>query len=260
MVTLPGQPHRARRVAESFGADPGRYDSIRPAYPDALIEHIVAASAGTAFLDVGCGTGIEARQFLAAGSSVLGVEPDLRMAAFAGERGIEVEVATFETWEPGGRTFDAVVSGTAWHWVDPVVGAAKAAEVLRPGGLLAPFGHVYELPPPIATALGDAMRRAAPGLPYHQPNGSVLDACRTLYDRAAEGIRASGCFVEPQICRYDSRRSYTPAQLLELISTSGGLANLPRDQLAELLTTVAAAINGDVPLAYTTWCLTAVRR
>jgi hypothetical protein len=58
---------------------------------------------------------------------VLGVEPDARMAAFARGSGVEVEVATFEAWDAAGRAFDAVVAGTAWHWVDPVAGAAKAA-------------------------------------------------------------------------------------------------------------------------------------
>src|SRR3954447_15322634 len=90
------------------------------------------------------GTGIAARQFRAAGCTVLGVEPDARMAEFARRSGVEVDVATFEAWDPAGRHFDAVVAGTAWHWVDPVAGAAKAARVLRPGGRLAPFHHVFE--------------------------------------------------------------------------------------------------------------------
>ncbi|MEV7329668.1 class I SAM-dependent methyltransferase [Micromonospora sp. NPDC093244] len=260
MVTLPSQPHRARSVAESFGVDPGRYDRSRPPYPDALIEHIVAAAPGPAFIDVGCGTGIAARQFRAAGCRVVGVEPDPRMAGFARATGVDVEVATFETWEPAGRNFDAIVSGTAWHWVDPVAGAAKAAEILRPGGVLAPFGHVYELPSPIAAALAAGLRRAAPNLPYRQPTGSILDGYRALYDRAAEGVRASGCFAEPEIRRYDWQRTYAPNELLELITTSGGLASAPPDALAEILSTVTAAVDGDVTLTYATWRLTAVRR
>src|SRR5664279_5429531 len=133
------EPHRHRGVAESFGVDAARYDRTRPPYPDALVERILAASPGNDVLDVGAGTGIEARQFQAAGCTVLGVEPDERMAAFARGRGVEVEVATFEAWDPAGRDFDAVIAGTAWHWVDPVAGAVKAARVLRPGGRLAPF-------------------------------------------------------------------------------------------------------------------------
>src|SRR4051812_151180 len=132
-------PESQRAVAESFGIDAAKYDRHRPHYPDALITRIVAGSPGPSLLDVGCGTGIAARQFQAAGCTVLGVEPDVRMADFARSTGVEAEVSTFETWDARGRRFDAVVAGTAWHWVDPVAGAAKAIEVLKPGGRLATF-------------------------------------------------------------------------------------------------------------------------
>ena len=79
-------------MAESFGSDVERYDRTRPRYPPALVDRIVAESAGTDLLDVGCGTGIEARAFQAAGCTVLGVEPDARMARFAGRSGVNVEV------------------------------------------------------------------------------------------------------------------------------------------------------------------------
>ncbi|WP_326560526.1 class I SAM-dependent methyltransferase [Micromonospora sp. NBC_01796] len=269
MVTIPSspgpEPHLHRRMAESFGVDPERYDRNRPPYPDAVIERIVAASPGTDFLDVGCGTGIEARQFLAAGRTVLGVEAGARMADFARATGIEVEVATFEAWEPTGRTFDAVVSGTAWHWVDPIAGAAKAARILRPGGLLAPFGHVYQLPPTVADALATAYRRAAPDSPINfnaRPAGSILDAYRALYARAADGIREAGGFDEPELWRYDWERSYTRGELLDLVPTSGGLTSLPPDRVAEVLAAVGTAVDelgGTVTLAYATWGLTAIR-
>jgi len=267
MVTLPSaagpEPHLHRRVAESFGIDPERYDRIRAPYPDAVIERIVAASPGTDFLDVGCGTGIEARQFLAAGCTVLGVEADPRMAGFARGTGLRVEVATFEAWDPAGRSFDAVVSGTAWHWIDPVAGAAKAARVLRPGGVLAPFGHVFQLPRSVAEALAAAWRRVAPDSPITSADrsvGSVLDGYQTLYARAADGIHKAGGFGEPELWRYDWERSYTRDELLELLPTSGGLTSLPPDRSAEVLAAVGAAVDqlGDTTrLRYATWGLTA---
>src|SRR5437899_9250287 len=113
-----GEAHQHRQMAESFGVDAGRYDRARPAYPEALIQRIVAGSPGRDVLDVGCGTGIAARQFRAAGCTVLGVEPDARMAAFARGTGIDVEVAKFEDWEAAGRRFDAVVAGQSWHWIE----------------------------------------------------------------------------------------------------------------------------------------------
>ena len=148
--------------------DAARYDRTRPPYPAALADRIIAASPGTDVLDVGTGTGIVARQFQAAGCRVLGVEPDARMAEFARSTGVEAEVATFEEWDPAGREFGAVVAGTAWHWVDPVAGAVKAAQVLRPGGLLAPFHHVLQPPPEVSEAASAAYRRVAPDSPFNQ--------------------------------------------------------------------------------------------
>ena len=138
------EPHRHRQVAESFGTDAGRDDRARPSHPAALVEWIVAASPGPGVLDVGYGTGIAARQFQAAGCQVLGVDPDARVADLARRNGLEVEVAAFEAWDPAGRAFDAVIAGQARHWVDPVAGAAKAAQALRPGGRLAVFWNAFQ--------------------------------------------------------------------------------------------------------------------
>src|SRR5689334_7216277 len=132
---MPTQPFRERRVAESFGVDAARYDRTRPRYPIELIGRLAAPE----ILDVGTGTGIVARQLRDAGAHITGVEPDPRMAAFARAHGFQVEVVTFGQWEPRGRTFDVVVAGQTWHWVDPLAGATKAASVLRPGGRLALF-------------------------------------------------------------------------------------------------------------------------
>jgi hypothetical protein len=43
---------------------------------------------------------------------VLGVEPDVQMVDLARRSGLEIDVTTFEAWDPAGRTFDAVLS---WH-------------------------------------------------------------------------------------------------------------------------------------------------
>ena len=53
-------------------------------------------------------------------------------------------MAAFEAWDPAGRAFDAVIAGHAWHWVDPVAGAAKAVPALRLGGQLAVFWNAFQ--------------------------------------------------------------------------------------------------------------------
>jgi SAM-dependent methyltransferase len=268
MTTSPSpavpEPHQHRAIAQSFGSDAQRYDRTRAPYPAAMIERIVTAASGPEFLNVGSGTGIEARQFQAAGRVVLGVEPDERMAEFSRATGVDVEVGTFEEWDPAGRMFDAIVCGTAWHWVDPLAGAAKAGRILRPGAVLAPFGHVYEPPPAVATAVTEGLSRVSPGSPFtgRAGQGSIREGYRAIYDRAAEAVRAVGGFAEPEVWRYDWERDYTRDELLDLIPTSGGMTTLPAEHVEQVLASVGAAVDelgGTVRMPYTTWGLTAVR-
>ena len=259
------ESHQLRQVAESFGADAERYDRARPSYPDALIQRIVAVSPGPDVVDVGCGTGIVARQFQAAGCKVLGVEPDPRMAGFARMTGVEVDVAKFEAWDAAGRQFDAVVAGTAWHWVDPVAGAAKAAEVLRAGGLLAPFHHVFQTPPEVMDALAEVYRQVAPGLPFNlssQLRTSALDAYQPLFAKIADGIRQAGGFTEPEQWQFDWERIYTRDEWLDQMPTHGGLTQLPPDKLARVLEGVGPVIDamgGSFTMPYTTVAVSAAR-
>ena len=249
-------PHSRRDMAESFGVDTDRYDRTRPPYPDALVDRIVAAAPGRDVLDVGCGTGIAARQLRAAGCTVLGVEPDARMADHARRDGLEVEVATFESWDPRGRTFDAVVAATAWHWIDPVKGAAKAAGVLRPGGLLTAFWHVFALPAEVADAFAEAYERAVPDAPIDvRAMRTPMAAYQKMADTTVQGLTEAGGFGTPEHWRFDWERTYTRDEWLDQMPTSGALTRLPEDKLAALLEATGEAIDrlgGSFTLPYTT--------
>ncbi|MFH9353113.1 class I SAM-dependent methyltransferase [Kitasatospora sp. NPDC017646] len=262
-ASQPSPSHQARQTAESFGADAQRYDQARPRYPDALVARVVADSPGFEVLDVGCGTGIAARQFQAAGCTVLGIDPDARMADTARARGLPVEVATFEAWEPDGRTFDTLIAAQSWHWVDPAAGAAKAARVLRPNGRLAIFGHVFEPPAEVAEPFAAAFRRVAPDSPFSgQPARRPLEAYQAGYAKIADDIRETGRFDAPEQWQYDWQRSYTRDQWLDLLPTTGALTRLRPDQLAEVLAAVGHAIDalgGRFTMHYTTLATAAAR-
>ncbi|GAA4573478.1 class I SAM-dependent methyltransferase [Planotetraspora kaengkrachanensis] len=268
MPTIPFDrqpPHEDRRRAESFGSDPERYDRTRPHYPDAMVDAIVAGSPGPDVLDVGSGTGIDARQFQAAGCKVLGVEPDERMADFARRGGVETEVATFEVWDPAGRNFDAVVAGQAWHWVDPVAGATKAAQVLRPTGRLAVFWNVAQPPPEAVQAFSAVYQRVLPdslaSMAYRQIAPS-RDGYSALSAKAIDGIHEAGAFGEPEQWRFDWERFYTRDEWLDQLPTHGGHTRLPPAKLDEVLTGMGAAVaalGGGFTMHYTTVVVTAMR-
>jgi SAM-dependent methyltransferase len=259
------EAHQHRQIAESFGEDPGRYDRTRPPYPGEMVERIIAASPGPHVLNVGCGTGIEARQFQTGGCTVLGVEPDERMADFARGTGVEVEVAKFEDWDAAGREFDAVIAGTAWHWVDPFAGAVKAARVLRPGGRLAPFHHVFQAPPEVTQAIATILRRVTPDSPYDfgkQAGRPAMDIYRPLFAKIADGIRAAGAFGEPERWEFDWERVYSRDEWLDQLPTFGNLTRLPPDLMAQVQEGVGAAVDelgGTFTVPYTTVVVTAAK-
>ena len=267
-VTWPPSPstlssHLHRQVAEGFGADAGRYDRARPTYPADLISRLVAASPGRDFLDVGCGTGISSRLLAAAGCQVLGVDPDPRMAAQASTGGTETEVARFEDWDPAGRSFDAVTAAQAWHWVDPAAGAAKAAAVLRQGGLLSVFWNAFEPPAELREAFAGVFRLLLPDSPaagfWTRP---ALDAYRFMGAKAADGMRQAGAFGEPEEWLSHWERPYTREEWLDLVPTTGGFTRLPEDVRARALDGLGAAVDaagGSFVMGYSTLAVTAAR-
>ena len=262
-ATAADPPHRQRQVAEGFGADAGRYDRARPTYPADLVARIVGASPGRDVVDVGCGTGISSRLFQAAGCRVLGVEPDPRMAEQARQGGTEVEVAKFEDWDPAGRRFDTVVAAQAWHGVDLVAGAAKAAEALRPGGRIAVFWNAFNPPLELRESFGAVYRRALPDSPlagfWSRP---AVETYRTGGGRAADGMRQAGGFGEPEEWLADWARPYTRDQWLDLVPTLGGWGQFPGPAQAEILAGLGASVDaagGAFTMGYTTLAVTAVR-
>ena len=247
--------HADRARAESFGADPERYDRTRPRYPRQLVDDLLGGER-LSVLDVGCGTGIAAEAFLARGCDVLGVEPDERMAAVARAKGIEVETGTFEVWPAGDRRFDLVTSGQAWHWVDPEVGAAKAASVLVPGGRLALFWNLGRHDDGMQAALDEAYAKHAPAL----LNGVALGRLRAERDGDVVAIRDSGLFEEPLVSVYEWTETYTTAEWVDQLPTHSDHRLLEPHVLDALLAAVAAAIDrcgGRLVLAFDTLLITA---
>ena len=193
---------------------------------------------------------------------MLGVDPDARLAEFARHSGVEVEVSTFEAWEAAGREFDAIVCGESWHWVDPVAGAAKAAEVLRPGGRLAVFWNTGQPAGGLDEAFVVVYRRVLlESLVARLGKRAMEEAHLAMSAKAAAGMRTTGAFDEPEQWRFEWAQSYTRDEWLDALQTSGGA--IPESQLADLLEGVGDAIDtvgGSFTMNYVTFAVAAMRR
>jgi SAM-dependent methyltransferase len=251
--------HTNRTRAGSFGDDADLYDRVRPSYPPALIKRLVVDQPVTV-LDVGCGTGKAARLFVDRGLEVLGLEPDPRMAAVARRHGLAVEEGTFEAWDSRGRTFDLLTCAQAWHWVEPVAGSRKAAQVVRAGGRIGLFWNVGRPPEHVRKPVDAVYASLAPSLVEQSIVLGLGQEERA--GLAAETLTASGKWADVRVETFPWERSYSTAEWLDQIQTHSDHRVLPPEQLAALLAGVGAEIDrlgGSFVMPYETALVTGIQ-
>ena len=132
-------------LRDTFDTVAERYDRARPSYPSALVRQLVRAAGlgpDRRVLEIGPGTGQLTRPLAETGCRLTAVELGPSLAAVARRHlaaypQVDVVVGDFDRWSLPAEPFDLVVSATAFHWLDPDARVAKAADALRPGGLLA---------------------------------------------------------------------------------------------------------------------------
>jgi ubiquinone/menaquinone biosynthesis C-methylase UbiE len=117
------------------------YDACRPGYPNDIVEFLVTTAslgAGSTILEVGCGTGQLTERLAHSGFHLTAIDVGPSMIAAARRRldgsAVSFQVGAFEDVAAAGASFDLIVSGTAFHWIDPEVKFHKSAQLLRPGG------------------------------------------------------------------------------------------------------------------------------
>ena len=132
-------------LRQTFDIAAERYDQARPHYESQVFDDLAVLAqleAGSRILEVGCGTGQATLPLAERGYRIVALELGARLAEIARRtvaayKSVEVLVGPFEEWPLPDEHFDAVVSASAFHWVDPTVRIIKATDALRPGGSLA---------------------------------------------------------------------------------------------------------------------------
>jgi ubiquinone/menaquinone biosynthesis C-methylase UbiE len=137
------------------------YDATRQGYPAEIADAVVANAAigpGSTVLEIGCGTGQLTRQLARRAVSLTAIDIGAAMVQAARrnirDATVRFQVCSFEDFADIGP-FDLIVSATAFHWVDPSVGLAKAARLLRSGGWLALLTTGERYPEPLQGRLRD---------------------------------------------------------------------------------------------------------
>jgi SAM-dependent methyltransferase len=215
-----------RRIARahSFDTVAELYDRARRC-PEELIDDLFALAGmtprGTSVLEVGCGTGQASVQLARRGCRIVCVEMGPNLARIARRNLASFPHASvvnlcFEDFKPTKR-FDMVLAVTSWHWIDPKVRYARAAEALRPGGVLAFTTGAHAFPPGFDSffaeiqatyeAIGEGQIKWPPPAPEE-----IGDS--------REEIERSGLFEDVRVARRVWEQGFTADEYVAMMGTA----------------------------------------
>lgn len=240
---MPYEPHQIGTRDElrvTFDDVAQLYDQMRPSYPDAVFDDVIALSGvdpSSLVLEIGSGTGHATQAMAARGLSIEGIELGENMAAVARERlaqypRVRIEVADFDHWTTDAR-YDLVYSATSYHWLNPDTREERIAALLKERGWLAMWRN------------------------RHIRNGSsndFVDEARTIYmeeapevtkdrgqlpgpDQVVEAERevlSPALFDEPLYRVYYWSRAYTASKFVRELDTHSDFRLLPENRRTRL--------------------------
>jgi SAM-dependent methyltransferase len=238
---------RRTELRHTFDSAADRYDRIRPRYPEQLFDDLVSLGSlrpGQRVLEIGPGTGQATLDLARCGFAVTAVElgPALAEIArrnLAGCPLVELINADFETWPLPAEPFDAVVSATAFHWLDPELRVAKAAEALHEGGVLALIDsdHVAGGSEEFFAEVQTCYERWDPST---EPGLRLLPAADVPVE--LDELTRGGLFGDVIVRRYETGISYSADEYIDLLLTYSGHLDLAPDLQAGLLDCIRSLI------------------
>lgn len=239
---------RGRRV-RTFDEIAELYDAGRREVPAFLLDDLFALSridpATARILEIGCGTGQATVPLARRGCEIVCVEMGANLARIARQKlaqfpRVTVVNAAFEEWQPQGEPFDIVFAVQAWHWIDPRVRYAKAAAVLRPGGVLAFTAWSHACPSGFDPFF-DEIQECYTALGYGLPKWPLPPPEQTPDSR--NEIEQSGCFDNVKIARRVWTEEFTADEYVAMMSTASDHRLMPPEKRARLFSEMRRLIN-----------------
>jgi len=216
-----------RNLRSTFDQDASLYEKARPGYPDALFEDIIEFSKISdhgKILEIGCGTAQATLPFAVRGYSIQCIELGANLAAVARQKlsdypKAQVSVGNFEEYPLEEKSFDLVISGTAFHWIDPHLGYRKAAQVLREEGTLALFWNKpvqTQVSAECVQSIQNVYERVVPEMAKRFPGLVHPDAIPTP---VKDEINRSQVFGDVTVLKYRWEAEYSAKTYIELLNT-----------------------------------------
>jgi SAM-dependent methyltransferase len=227
---------------QAFDTVADQYDAVRPGYPEALVERVVARALLTPdsrLLEIGCGTAIATLPWARRGHRILCLEPGPNLAAIARRKlaafgDVSVREEEFEAWAEEPDAFDLVYCAQAWHHLDPDVRYRKAARTLRATGTLAVYANWA------VTNFEEGQEAYRSHVPEWADR--PLPPIEQRLARAVASMAGSGCFRSVATHRFPWTGRYTADEYVRAMGTASDHLLLPPAQRQGLFDGLRACI------------------
>jgi SAM-dependent methyltransferase len=237
-----------------FDQEVDAYERARPSYPEALFDDLIAyVSAGGLsgpfeVVEVGPGTGKATASLLARGMRVTAIEHGAEMSAFLRRKfeddaRLQVANARFEDAQLTEGAFDAVVSATAFHWIEPEVRLVKSHSLLRAGGAIAII-ETNQISSEVDRGFFD---RCLPIYQRYRPDerNHSLPVGEDLVPDIFGEIEASALFDDVRLYRYRWDQTYPTAAYADLVRSYRRTQQHPREEREALIADLCELIDAE---------------
>lgn len=227
-----------RDIGKSFNQISSLYDQARGGYPEALFADVINFSGlkkGSRVLDVGCGSGQAMKPFVDLGSRVTGVDISPELIGLAAKKytdisNVQFNIGSFESIDFGTKLFDLIISGMAWHWVDPAGRYEKVCTLFCPGGALALFWSYQR------KEASDFVRKVSTTLDsYGGPNrGPAGSRVHEIAEETHIELQKNNLFTDVEMREYEEVVTMDQKRYTDLVFSYGWVQSLSDDAKEKL--------------------------
>ncbi|PPK63546.1 class I SAM-dependent methyltransferase [Actinokineospora auranticolor] len=219
------EPELFARRARSFGSNAVAYARHRPGYAEDAVEWVIGDRARV--LDLAAGTGKLTETLLAFGLEVSAVEPDDGMRAELSRLLPDVAAlaGTAEQIPFPDASFDAVVTGQAFHWFNNPGALAEIVRVLRPGGV---FGALWNYDDQSVEWVAEMVRLSRTSANSEQDR-QVVDNLDHAHKPRHEAL------TEPEEHRFPHAQRRTVESMLSTLGTQSSMLVIDGAERAKLV-------------------------
>ncbi len=236
----------------TFDTVAGRYEKLRPGYPEELYKTIfdyISIDDSSKVIEVGIGGGQATLPVLQTGCTLTAVEYGENFSKLCEEKfkdfkNFSVITEKFENVTFSDSEYDLVYSASAFHWVPEDMGYSKVFNMLKSGGVFARFAnHPYRDKgnPGLSEAIDEIY-----GKYYYGYYGTDIKSVKEYTKEQAvqrAGIAKKYGFVDIEHALFYRTRTFSAKEYIELLGTYSDHIAIEENIRMEFFSKIEEAIN-----------------